>query len=296
MKMIKNNAILAVVVAAVSFWTINSQTAFAASTTVNVGLGGTRFSPTNVTILVNNSVVWIWNSTFHSSTSGTNGVPGDDNGVPSGSWDSGVIMSTPFSFTNTFTSTGVFSYYCRIHFGVGMTGQVFVVSAPLTIAITNPLNDAIFAAPASVAVQAAVTDISAPVTNVQFFADTTLLANEDTGPFSASANNLTAGNHTLSAIALDSNGLSATNTVNISVVTPIAITLTSAEMPSNANFQFTYSANVGLSYVVDRATDLVLGNWVPIATNVAASNPTNYVDTNATNNPAFYRVGLLPNP
>jgi hypothetical protein len=53
---------------------------------------------------------------------------------------------------------------------------------------------------------------------------------------------------------------------------------------------------VGLSYVVQRTTNLVSPNWVAIATNVAASNPTNFVDKNATNNPAFYRVGRLPNP
>jgi hypothetical protein len=207
-------------------------------------------------------------------------------------------MAPPHFFTNTFTSAGVFSYFCRVHFSIGMTGQVVVIGAnmPPGLAITNPLNGAVFAAPANVTIQAGVTNGTAPVTNVQFFAGNTLLASENTGPFSTTANSLAAGNYALSAIAQDTNGLAATNTVNISVVTPVAITLTGAEMPSSANFQFTYSANVGLSYVVNRATDLVAGNWVPIATNIAASNPTNFVDMNATNNPAFYRVGLLPNP
>jgi hypothetical protein len=208
------------------------------------------------------------------------------------------MMAPPHFFTNTFTSAGVFSYYCRVHFSIGMTGQVVVVGAniPPGLAITNPLDGAVFAAPANVTIEAGVTNGTAPVTNVQFFAGNTLLANESAGPFSATANGLTAGNYALSAIALDTNGLSATNTVNISVVTPVAITLANAVKPSNADFQFTYSANVGLSYVVGRATDLALGNWVPIATNVAAGDPTNFVDINATNNPAFYRVGRLPNP
>lgn len=296
MKIYNNNAIVAVVVAAISYWTLISQTAYAASTKVTVGLGGNRFSPTNVTISVNDSVVWNWNTTFHSTTSGTNGVPGDDNGVPSGSWDSGVIMSTPFSFTNTFTSAGVFSYYCRVHFGIGMTGQVFVVTAPLSVAITNPLNGAVFAAPANVTVQAAVSGGTAPVTNVEFLAGNTLLANESTGPFSTTADDLSAGNYALSAIAMDTNGLSATNIVDISVVTPVAVTLANSSVTSGTNFQFTYDANVGLDYVIQRASSLAPPDWVPIATNVAASNPTNYVDTHTTSNPAFYRVGLLPNP
>ena len=150
-------------------------------------------------------------------------------------------MAPPHFFTNTFTSAGVFSYYCRVHFSIGMTGQVVVVGAntPPGLAITNPLDGAVFAAPANVTIEAGVTNGTAPVTNVQFFAGNTLLANESAGPFSATANGLTAGNYALSAIALDTNGLSATNTVNISVVTPVAITLANAVKPSNADFQFT---------------------------------------------------------
>jgi hypothetical protein len=217
--------------------------------------------------------------------------------VPSGSWDSGVIFSTPHTFTNTFTSAGTFSYYCTIHFNFGMLGKVTVVGAslPPSVAITSPPNGAVFAAPANVNIQAGVTDGSAPVTNVQFLAGNTLLASENTGPFSTTANNLTTGSYALSAIAKDSGGLSATNTVNISVVTPVAVTLTNPVL-SGTTFQFTYGANVGLNYVIERASSLMPPNWVPIATNVAASNPTNFVDTQATNNPGFYRVGRLPNP
>jgi plastocyanin len=292
------NAIFATIVAAVSFWVGFAQTASAATSNVSVGPGGDLFSPSSVTVSVNDSVVWTWAGTFHSSTSGTNGVHGDDNGVPSGLWDSGVISSLPHTFTNTFTSAGAFKYYCSVHFSIGMTGQVLVVgaSAPPSLAITNPLNGALFAAPANVAIKAGVTNGTAAVTNVEFLAGNTLIANVNTGPFSTTANSLAAGNYTLSAIAQDSGGLSATNMVNISVVTPIAVTLTNSTISSGTNFQFTYGDNVGLRYVIQRATSLVPPNWVPIATNVAAGNPTNFVDTHATSNPAFYRVGRLPNP
>ena len=298
MKINKKFVIVAAIAAAVSFLAAFTQTASAATTTVTVGPGFTdTFSPANVTINVNDSVVWTWASTDHSSTSGTNGNPGDDNGVPSGSWDSGVIFSTPHTFTNTFTSAGVFQYYCTIHFSFGMLGKVTVVGAslPPSLAITSPPNGAVFAAPANVNIQAGVTNGTASVTNVQFLANSTLLASENSGPFSTTANSLTAGSYALSAIAKDSGGLSATNTVNISVVTPVAVTLTNPVL-SGTTFQFTYGANVGLDYVIERANSLVPPNWVPIATNVAASNPTNFVDTHATNNPAFYRVGRLPNP
>ena len=294
--MIISLKIATAIVAAALLCVTFAQRSSAATANVTVGFNGNHFSPTNVTISVNDSVVWTWAATFHSSTSGTNGVHGDDNGVPCGLWDSTVISSLPHSFTNTFTSAGVFSYYCSIHYSVGMTGQVLVASAtlPPSLAITNPLNGAVFAAPANVTIQAGVTNGSGTVTNVQFLVDNTLLASENSDPFSAVTNNEPAGNYALSAIAQDDNGLSATNSVGISVVTPVTVLLTNASRPSGTDFQFSYSADVGLNYVVQRSEDLI--SWVPLATNTAASNPVVFDDSNATNSRDSYRVGRLPNP
>src|SRR5580698_3546567 len=140
MKTNKNCALAVALVAAVSFFSIFAT--HAATTNVLTGIGlNEHFSPTNVTISVNDSVIWVWGGAPHSTTSGTGGVTNDDNGVPSGNWDSGVIGTTPHSFTNTFTSTGTFPYFCRVHFTIGMTGQVFVVSSgPTRLAITSPSN------------------------------------------------------------------------------------------------------------------------------------------------------------
>jgi hypothetical protein len=121
------------------------------------------------------------------------------------------------------------------------------------------------------------------------------VGNVITPPFTLTPT-LAAGSYALTAAATAAGVSTTSSVVNISVVTPVAVTLINPTNLSNPNFEFTYSANVGLSYVVDRATDLVLSNWVRIATNVAASNPTNFMDTHATSSPAFYRVGRLPNP
>jgi plastocyanin len=204
MKFSMKNIIVAVA-AAVSLGIISGPAGLAATTNVFVGFNGAlRFSPTNVTVSVNDSVIWTWTGNHHSSTSGTNGVPGDDNGAPGGSWDSG-ITNEPFSFTNTFTTAGTYSYYCTVHESVGMTGQVFVVSSALPPTLTNVF-----------------------------------------------------------------------------------------ELSGGTNFQFSYSANIGLNYVVLRSPDLF--TWVPLATNVAESNPVVFTDLTATNSLNFYRVGLLPNP
>jgi len=92
-----------------------------ASVTVLVGSGGLRFVPATANIPVNDSVIWSWAGSFHSSTSGT------PPGTPNGLWDSGV-NNLPHSFTNTFTTAGNFPYFCSIHFGSGMVGNIIVTN------------------------------------------------------------------------------------------------------------------------------------------------------------------------
>jgi len=284
----KTSAQTVIIIAVVLFSAAIVQKSSAATTNVLVGMGGDIFTPATVSINVNDSIIWNWQGFSHSTTSGTNNHP-------SGLWDSGVF-STPHFFTNTFTNAGTFSYYCSIHYFLNMTGQVLVASStlPPTLAITNPLNGAVFAAPANVTIQAGVTNGSSAVTNVQFLANNTLLASESSGPFSTVANDLAAGDYTLSAIARDNNGLAATNSVGISVITPMSVVLTNDSIPSANNFQFSYSADVGLNYVVQRSEDLL--TWNALATNKATSNPVLFDDSNATNSLDFYRVGRLPNP
>jgi hypothetical protein len=165
-----------------------------------------------------------------------------------------------------------------------------------TVSITSPATNAVFAAPANVNITASASVSGGTVTNVQFFANNVSIGSVTAAPFTLTANDLSAGAYNLTAAATAA-GISATSSVvNISVVTPVAVALSNSTAFSGTNFQFTYSANAGLSYVIQRATSLAPPDWVPIATNVAASNPTNFLDTQATNNPAYYRVGLLPNP
>jgi chitinase len=158
------------------------------------------------------------------------------------------------------------------------------------------VSGAVFAAPADVTLQAVVTNGSGAVTNVQFLVGTGILTNETAPPYSATTHNLAAGGYTLSAVVTDNNGLKATNTANINVVTPVAVTLSSPSRTTPTNFQFSYSANVGLRYLVQRSTNLLSTNWHTLVTNTAAGSPVTFTDFNATANPGFYRVGRLPNP
>ncbi len=95
----------------------------AATVQVQVGAGGLKFSPQNVTIQVGDTIEWVWAKNGHSTTSGT---PGN----PDGMWDSGV-KNKGFIFSRTFTGGGTFNYYCSPHGTCcGMIGTV-TVSAPV---------------------------------------------------------------------------------------------------------------------------------------------------------------------
>src|SRR6266478_6480745 len=103
----------------------------------SVSIGDFFFSPTAVTINVNDQVKWTWiGSVEHTTTSNT------------GLWDSGA-KGDESTFVNTFKSAGSFPYHCTIH--PFMTGAITVqtVNVPPAIAITNPPDGSVLASPAT---------------------------------------------------------------------------------------------------------------------------------------------------
>jgi plastocyanin len=99
---------------------------------VNVGQGGTTFSPSTSVIQVGDTVEWDFkdSSSYHSTTSGTCTVDPYYGGsncspLPSGlNWDSGQ-MGVGQKFSQRFTTAGSYRYYCSVH-GSMMTGTVQV--------------------------------------------------------------------------------------------------------------------------------------------------------------------------
>jgi plastocyanin len=84
-----------------------------------------------------------------------------------------------------------------------------------------------------------------------------------------------------------------TGAVNVAAA---PIVLSAPQFLPPADFRFNYTANTGLKYIVQRSANLSSSNWTTLGTNQASGSPVIFDDTNATGNPAFYRVGLLPNP
>jgi len=253
---------------------------------VAVTVGDNFFNPRNVTINVNDRVVWTWTG-ISSHTSTGQGTPP--------LWDSGYRTSGTFS--RVFDTAGRFNYYCIPHAKQFlMFGSVTVQAGntPPTVTITSPTNGAIFAAPATVAIQASATDTDGTISQVQFFTNSASLLIDTAAAYEATAANLPAGTYNLLAVATDNGNASATSTVaTISVVNPVDVVLSRVQRLSKTNFQFRYTANPGLRYVVERSP--ILTNWSSVATNTASGASESFTDAIDTDR-NFYRVRRLPNP
>jgi hypothetical protein len=208
----------------------------------------------------------------------------------------GRATSAPWSVTGTIATPGSYALKAVAKAG-GLSGtssvvNITVIGRPVTT-ITSPTEGTVFAAPADVKLSVTATSAGGTVTNVTFFGNGVRLGSATTSPFNFTAAALPAGSYVLSAVAT-AGGIQGTSAVvNVSVVTPLPISL-SAPTLSNGSLSFNYTANPGLSYVVQGSADLL--NWVPLMSSVAAANPVIFTDNAAAQPSRYYRVGRLPNP
>ena len=254
--------------------------------TANVSVINNAFVPATTNINPGDTVLWTWpsGSNFHNVTSQS---------TPQ-AWPASFTLSGPATFTNTFTTSGTYPYICTVH---QFTGSIVVNASvtPPTVNITSPTNGTVYATPANVTIHVTASESGGTITNVQFRVNSNVLTNETSGTFTATTNIQTGGSYSLSAVASDSTGVKATNSVTINVVAPSPLML-SAAARSGTNFRFMYSADAGLSYIVQRSTNLLSTSWTTLVTNMANGSSVNFTDVNATASPGFYRVSRLPNP
>lgn len=257
-----------------------------------------RFSPTNITINVGDSVIWTNGhpQAAHDTTAGI-ANSGTTNGWASGNLS--YFLNT--KFTNTFNAPGYFPYRCRNHTDAGattltpqQTGSVTVVSlaVPPSISLTNPTSGKAVAAPASFNLQAGVTNGSGAVTNVEFFAGASSLGSDATAPFSLLTAALAAGNYSFTAVASANDGFRATS-APVSVFVLTNATLLTPALTGNVA-TLTVTGFVGQTYLLDVSTNLT--NWSAISTTVA---PAAVFSVNHTNPPGasnrFYRARQVTN-
>lgn len=113
-----------------------------------------------------------------------------------------------YSGSGTFTLTD--------EFGNSVTVTVNP-AAPLSVTITVPTNNAVFAAPATFTVTAVPAGGAAPYSQVQFFVGTNLNGVAYSSPFTNTVTNLPAGSYSLSAVVADNNLNNATNSIQVTV-------------------------------------------------------------------------------
>ncbi len=220
-----------------------------------------------------------------------------------GSTTLGIDATSPYSVAVNNLAAGAYSFsaVATDNAGAKATNSVSIVvnappaNTPPTVSIIAPANGATFAAPFTGTIDATAADNDGSIAKVDFFTGATPLGTVASAPYSLPVSNVAAGAHVLTAVATDNRGAATTSApVTVSVVTPVPIRLTGAQWLSATQFQFDYTANAGLRYVVERSANLT--SWAPINTNTAASDSVSFTDNAAEGALNFYRVGRLPNP
>lgn len=93
---------------------------------------------------------------------------------------------------------------------------------PPTVSITNPVNNAVFTAPATFNLEAFASDSEGSVTQVEFFNGATSLGVDTASPYGVVVNELSLGVYTFSAVATDNEGARSTNSISVTVTdTPV---------------------------------------------------------------------------
>ena len=160
---------------------------------------------------------------------------------------------------------------------------IVTTNSPLSVSITNPVNNAIFSTPTNLTISANVSDSDGTVTQVQFFQGTNSLGGVTSAPYSVTWSNVSSGAYVLTARAADSSGIISTSSaVNVVVDIPPTITAQPTNQTvaqgSNAIFTVTAAGTVPLSYRwLFNGTNLTgATNYSLTVTNVHSTNAGNY--------------------
>ncbi len=206
--------------------------------------------------------------TFFGANSGAySALPTD--GVNSRTWGDGNAANTPQNFAS-------------------QVGSITPPDYPPSISIANPPASSLFAAPATVAVDVAASDCDGTVANVRLLTNGVPAATNNVAPFGFSLSGLTAGSYTLRTVAQDNGSLNATSGP---VVIRVADRPTLVVSPGvSGPLQFQFSSQVGIDYVVERATPLT--GFSGVATNPGTGGTLQFEETDGSASQRTYRVRL----
>ena len=128
-----------------------------------------------------------------------------------------------------------------------------VVNAPPTVAIASPGEGATFTAPATITVLANAGDTDGTVQQVAFFANGQPIGTDTTSPYSIAWTNVTAGTYTLTAVATDNQGSTATSAAVHITVTAVTgrMNMALATNGGTALASSTYTSNYPASGTIN---------------------------------------------
>jgi hypothetical protein len=147
--------------------------------------------------------------------------------VPGGVVSGNSLVWRQFLFAALNTSrirvlvNGALAAYSRIT-EVEAYGTAVGGNSPPIVTLNSPADGASFFAPASVSLSATANDINGTISHVDFYDGATLIATSpSTGnPYTATWNNVAAGNHVLTAVATDNQGATTTSVPSTITVRP----------------------------------------------------------------------------
>jgi hypothetical protein len=138
----------------------------------------------------------------------------------------GTDVTSPYSFVWANVPAGTYTLTAIATDNNGATttsGGINVLvnpaaNIPPTIAITSPVNNSTYTAPASITITATAADADGTIISVAFYEGSILLGTDATAPYSFSWTNVAAGTNTITARATDNNGA-------VTISAPIIITV-----------------------------------------------------------------------
>lgn len=150
----------------------------------------------------------------------------------------GTATASPFQVTWSNIPSGSYTVAARATDNRGAvsesTGVSVRVNALPNVALTAPTAGTVVDAPASMSLAATVSDADGTIAKVDYFANGTLIATSNAAPFSAAWNNVSAGTYSITAIATDNSGGTATSAA-VSVIVNARPTVTLTSPAANAS-------------------------------------------------------------
>jgi regulation of enolase protein 1 (concanavalin A-like superfamily) len=147
-----------------------------------------------------------------------------------------AVTSHNTGLTSTATFTGV------------TAGQPNATNKPPTVTLSSPASGSTFTAPAAISLAATASDTDGTIAKVDFYNGAQLLASDTTSPYSATWSNVAAGAYSITAVATDNTGATATSaasTVTVGSAANVAPSVSITSPTSGATF--TAPANITIA-------------------------------------------------